>query len=244
MSQICSNLPKLVAELEACQDCKQARVLQRFFKTGKGEYGEGDLFWGLRVSQIRAIAKHYLGLSLEDLGILLASAVHEKRACAVIIMVGQYQKADLPAKQKIYDFYLAHTHWINNWDLVDISAPHIVGEHLVKKLADPKMLFRLVKSKLLWERRIAMLATFAFIKQGQYKLTLDLAELLLNDPHDLMHKATGWMLREMGKRQEDLLLDFLDQYAAQMPRVMLRYAIEKLPQEVRQGYLGKKSVGS
>ncbi|MBU1589404.1 MAG: DNA alkylation repair protein [Actinobacteria bacterium] len=206
-----------------------AAELSRFFKTGKGEYGAGDKFVGVRVPAIRAIAKQHADLSPADLNDLLDSEFHEHRFAALAILVHQYKKAAPADREWFYDFYLAAMRRgrINNWDLVDSSAEFIVGEYLYDKPRD--LLFRLSRSGIVWERRIAVLSTFAFIKHGDASTTLELAASLLDDRHDLIHKAVGWMLREVGKRVDrDLLVAFLRQHAARMPRVMLSYATEHL----------------
>ena len=211
-----------------------ARELSRFFKTGKGEYGAGDKFVGVRVPATRAIAKNFADLSPGDLNDLLDSEFHEHRFAALVIMVGQYKKADPAEQQRLFDFYLAAMRRgrINNWDLVDCSAEYIVGEYLYEKPRE--LLPRLARSGIVWERRIAVLSTFAFIKHGDASTTLELAASLLNDKHDLIQKAVGWMLREVGKRVDrDLLVQFLREHAAQMPRVMLAYATEHLSQAER-----------
>ncbi len=221
--------------LRAHANAKHAEHHQRFFKTGPGEYGEGDIFLGLRVPQVRAVAKEFKGLSLKDLTRFLKSPIHEDRLFAIFVLVHQYQKAEGSEGKALVDFYLAHTDRINNWDIVDASAHKILGHYLLER--PRKILDQLARSKSLWERRIAMIATYTFIKNGDLAPTQALAKKLLKDEEDLMHKATGWMLREMGKQDEDTLLDFLDAHGQKMPRTMLRYSIERLPEDVRQGYL-------
>ena len=225
----------LATALVAASDPADAKNLQRFFKTGKGEYGAGDKFIGVRVPATRAIAKNFADLSPGDLNDLLDSEFHEHRFAALVIMVGQYRRASDPAEQeRLFDFYLAAMRRgrINNWDLVDCSAEFIVGEYLYEKPRE--LLPRLARSGIVWERRIAVLSTFAFIKHGDASTTLELAASLLNDKHDLIQKAVGWMLREVGKRVDrDLLVQFLREHAAQMPRVMLAYATEHLSQAER-----------
>jgi len=234
------TLPNLRADLKRHANKQQAQLLQRFFKTKKGEYGEGDIFLGLKVPQIRKVAKNYQNLPLADLIKLLHSKIHEERFTALVLMVNLYQKGDSNLKKKIYEAYLANSKWINNWDLVDTSTPQIVGDYLLNH-GDVKVLDKLAKSKLLWDRRIAMLATFTFIRFGNNnKPTLKIAKMLLSDKHDLIHKAVGWMLREAGKRDVASLRGFLDQHAAKMPRTALRYAIEKLEAKEREKYLSKK----
>ncbi len=216
----------------------RADHFSRFFKTGKGQYGEGDRFLGITVPVVRAIAKqYYRDCSLADIEKLLGNPLHEVRLTALIIMTYQYPKLRENDKHTYYQFYLNHAEWINNWDLVDLSAPKIVGAHLLDNPDKRKVLDQLVVSQNLWRRRIAVLATFPLIKAGQFDEILRLAKILLNDKQDLMHKAVGWMLREVGKKDLSVLIGFLDQNAQVMPRTMLRYAIEKLPETQRQHYL-------
>ena len=221
------------------KDLQRAKVLQGFFKTGPGEYGEGDVFLGLTVPQCREIAKKYRDLPMKDLQALLKSEIHEERSIALMILVVRFEKADVKEQEKIYKFYLKNTKYINNWDLVDSSAEYIVGAFLADK--DRKILDKLAKSKSLWERRIAMLATFHFIKNKESKDALRIAKILITDKHDLIHKASGWMLREIGKRasEKDLKI-FLDKNADKMPRTMLRYAIERMTPKERRHYMDMK----
>lgn len=208
---------------------------QRFFKTGPGEYGEGDLFLGIRVPEIRKIARRFNQLSLNEAERLLQSGFHEERLCALIILVNRAKKADPKVKKQIYNLYLENAAHINNWDLVDSSAEHIIGRYLADK--DRTVLYRLAKSDNLWERRMAIMSTFHFIRHGEFDDVLDIARILLNDEHDLIHKAVGWMLREVGKRDLNTEEKFLDRHIQDMPRTMLRYAIEKFPEDKRQYYL-------
>jgi 3-methyladenine DNA glycosylase AlkD len=217
-------------------DPEDARFLQRYFKTGKGEYGEGDQFIGVRVPVLRALARELRGLSIADATKLLRSAVHEERLLALLVLADAYGAGDAKQQAAIYRLYLDHTRFINNWDLVDGSAPLIVGRHLEAR--NRRVLLRLARSRLLWERRIAMVATFYFIKQRDFADAIAIATLLLDDEHDLMHKAVGWMLREIGKRDEATLRAFLDAHAPRMPRTTLRYAIERFPETARKQYLG------
>lgn len=206
---------------------ERARLSMRYFKTGPGEYGEGDRFIGLTVPQMREIAKKHMDLDLDDLGKLIASSIHEERLAALVILVKQYSRArDPKIQKKIFDFYLKHRRWINNWDLVDSSAPTIVGGYC-RSTGETKTIFALAKSKRHWDRRVAMLATAAFIREGELALTWKLATQFLNDDEDLMHKATGWMLREAGKKNPAELRQFIAKYGKRMPRTMLRYSIEK-----------------
>src|SRR3989344_4326457 len=231
-------LSSLQNEFKLLADAERALISQRFFKTGPGQYGEGDIFVGLTVPQMRLLAKKYHNLSLMDIEKLLRSKIHEVRFLALVILVNQFKKADEKIQEQIYNFYLKHTKHINNWDLVDTSAAYIVGPFLQNK--DKTILTKLAHSKNLWERRIALLSTFHYIKQGEADETFRIAELLLADKHDLIHKAVGWMLREMGKRSSPALRKFLDKNAKDMPRTALRYAIEKFPERERLKYLRLK----
>ena len=228
---------QILGELARHQNPALAKNLRRFFKTGPGEYGEGDEFWGLKVPQTRAVLARFRAVPLAVAGELLDSPVHEARFFAVAALVRDYARADAAARGAIFDFYLSRTARINNWDLVDASAPDIVGRHLPPG-GGRRVLGRLAASPLLWERRIAMVSTLEHIRQGQLDNTFWLAERLLEDPEDLMHKATGWMLREAGKRDLPALEGFLEAHCAEMPRTMLRYAIEKLPEAKRRHYMG------
>ncbi len=214
---------------------EQAAISRRFFKTGPGEYGEGDIFIGIKVPVLRKLVKEYPDLSLRDIKTLLRSKYHEERLLSLFIMVDQFSKGDQKKKKSIYALYLKSTGFINNWDLVDASAHHIVGPYLRDKNKAP--LYELAQSEILWERRIAIMSTFHFIKKGEFSETLKIAETLLADREDLIHKAVGWMLREIGKRQLQIEENFLQVHYRQMPRTMLRYAIEKFPQAQRQRYL-------
>ena len=228
------------SELQSLSDPTKARVLARFFKTGPGDYGEGDRFYGVVVPKIRSVVKAHRKAPGREIRKLLRSQFHEERLTALLILVDQYQRGDDFQKSKIYDLYLASTAYINNWDLVDLTAQHIVGAYLEGK--ETSVLSRLALSKSLWERRIAILATFHFIRLRDSREAFRIAELLLQDPHDLIHKAVGWMLREVGKRCSlKGECEFLDAHAAAMPRTMLRYAIERFPDKLRLHYLrGKK----
>ena len=226
----------IMDRLEELGDEDIAAHSQRFFKTGPGQYGEGDRFLGIRVPVIRKCAKQFGSLALEDTLTLLASAFHEARHLALFVLVARYAKASSAGEQRtIYRAYLNNTRYINNWDLVDCSAEHIVGAYLFAR--NRRTLFRLAGAESLWERRIAVLATFHFIKRQDFSNTLAIAKSLLSDQEDLIHKAVGWMLREVGKRDKAREEDFLDKYYRQMPRTMLRYAIEKLPERERRAYL-------
>jgi len=234
------SLDEVRAEVDALRSPERAERNARFFKTGPGQYGEGDQFAGLTLAQVHALRRKFRGLSLDCLAELLESPIHEERLLALDILVDQYARGDSTARQAIYDLYLGSTRWVNNWDLVDCSAAQIVGAHLQGKPRD--VLDRLAASQSVWERRIAMIATFHYIRQGDPLPALGIAEVLLGDRHDLIHKAAGWMLREVGKRcTKEHLTSFLDKYAATMPRTMLRYAVEQLPREEQQHYMGLKA---
>jgi 3-methyladenine DNA glycosylase AlkD len=214
---------------------EKAAFFPSFFKTGKGQYGEGDIFIGVTVPDQRKVAKQFFELPLGEIQILLKSKIHEHRLTALIILVYQYQKGDEKIREKIFTFYLTNTSRVNNWDLVDCSCRDIVGEHLQKR--SRKLLYTFAKSKNLWERRIAIVSTWAFIRKNDLKDTFAIATLLLSDTHDLIHKAVGWMLREAGKRDEKMLRAYLDEYGKHMPRTALRYAIERFSPNVRKAYL-------
>ena len=210
-------------------------VLQRFFKTGPGEYGEGDRFIGVKVPGIRAVCRECRGASLKEVRTLLRSRVHEDRALALLILVDAFSRGREAERQQIYEFYCAHTAFINNWDLVDASAAQIVGGWLRGRSKAP--LTRLARSTSIWERRIAIIATFDGIRAGEFDETFRIADLLLDDEHDLIHKAVGWLLREVGKRDGAAERRFLASRYQRMPRTMLRYAIERFPEKERRGYL-------
>jgi 3-methyladenine DNA glycosylase AlkD len=214
---------------------EKAKVLQRFFKTGPGEYGEGDVFIGVRVPDLRKLVKEYQDITIKEVMQLLKSSIHEKRLFALLILVSKYSKGNETLKKRIYELYLQNTKFINSWDLVDGSAQHIVGAFLMDKSKEP--IYRLAKSNSLWERRIAILSTFHFIKHDNYSETLKISKILLTDEQDLIHKAVGWMLREIGKRHISTEEMFLKKYYKRMPRTMLRYAIEKFPESKRKKYL-------
>ncbi|PKN51655.1 MAG: DNA alkylation repair protein [Deltaproteobacteria bacterium HGW-Deltaproteobacteria-13] len=229
------NANEISKRLQKMGDKKDARFLQGFFKTGAGQYGEGDIFLGIRVPAVRKLAEEFRNLPLEEALLLLKSPFHEERLFVLILFVNAFAKGDETIRKKIYDLYLANTDCINNWDLVDVSAPKIVGAYLFTK--SRKTLYRLVKSKSLWERRIAVLATFYFIKYKQFDDALKIAELLLKDKEDLIHKAVGWMLREAGKRDIERAESFLKAHCRTMPRTMLRYAIERYTPSKRKKFL-------
>jgi 3-methyladenine DNA glycosylase AlkD len=216
-------------------DKEDARFLQGFFKTGVGQYGEGDIFLGIRIPALRKMAKEYKALPLKEVLLLLRSPYHEVRLFALILFVNTFAKSDETIQKKIYNLYVANTRYINNWDLVDISAPNIVGAFLMERSRKP--LYQLAKSKSLWERRMATLATFYFIKNNQCADALKIARILLQDKEDLIHKAAGWMLREIGKRDIACAESFLQKHCQVMPRTMLRYAIERFTPSKRRKYM-------
>ena len=231
-------LDQIKKELAQLSDPIRAKNLSRFFKTEKGQYGEGDQFLGITVPKQRKVAKKYIDLSLNDTQELLKSKIHEYRFTALVILISKYQKAEKSGKEEIFDFYLKNIENINNWDLVDLSAPRIVGDYLVNK--DRSILYKLAKSNNLWERRISILSTFTFIDKNDFQDALNISALLLYGEHDLIHKAVGWALREIGKRDQDAEERFLTKYCLQMPRTMLRYAIEKFDEKKRTVYLTQK----
>jgi 3-methyladenine DNA glycosylase AlkD len=217
-------------------DAKRAQTYQWFFKTGKGEYGEGDVFIGVTMPLLRRVSRTYKDADEKTILALLHSQIHEERMLALCIWVLQFEGGDDTTRKHIYSQYLKHRRYINNWDLVDVSVYKIVGAYLYES-PDRSCLDTLARSQSMWDRRIAIVATMFFIRQGQFDDTLQLSTLLLHDTHDLIHKAVGWMLREVGKREEAVLTMFLKQHYTTMPRTMLRYAIERLPETERQAYL-------
>lgn len=241
-----NSLELLEKELSDLKNLTRAKNYQRFFKTGKGEYGEGDQFLGITVPVQRVVAKKYLDLSLDNLQFLLNSKIHEYRMVSLFILSAKYKKSDekdkqslrsVDLKEKIVKFYLKNAKNINNWDLVDLSAPNILGEWFLEK--DKSVLYDFAKSDNLWKKRISVLTTFGFIRKNKFEDSLKIAEILLFDTHDLIHKAVGWMLREVGNRNLKVEEDFLKKYYKTMPRTALRYAIEKFPEEKRKMYLKK-----
>jgi 3-methyladenine DNA glycosylase AlkD len=227
-----SEVQKRLKELS---NPEHAAISQKFFKTGPGQYGEGDLFIGVRVPVLRKLAGQFKALPFNECKILLRSAIHEERLFALLIFVHMFNQGAVDVKKNIYQLYLRSTEFINNWDLVDTSAEHIVGAYLTDRSKRP--LYSLARSKNLWERRIAIMATFRYVKNHAFSDTLKLSKILLDDPHDLIHKAAGWMLREIGKRDLKAEETFLREHYKNMPRTMLRYAIEKFPEKKRQQYL-------
>jgi 3-methyladenine DNA glycosylase AlkD len=230
-------IDELNHDLQKLKNPRQAAILQRFFKTGKGEYAEGDVFLGINVPTQRNIAGKYSSMQFDDIEKLLSSRIHEERLIGLLILVDRYKKSENTDKEMIVTLYLKNTKQINNWDLVDLSAPSILGKYYIDK--DKSILYKLAESDCIWERRISILSTFEFIKNNRFKDTLNISEILLNDKHDLIHKAVGWMLREIGKRDQDLEEKFLKKYYKIMPRTMLRYAIEKFNEINRKSYLRK-----
>ena len=232
-------LDEVRERLRAVATPERAAGAQRFFKTGPGEYGEGDKFLGVTAPELRLLTRQFGDLPLRDVRKLLTSEWHEERVLALLILVHQYERGDEQMRDAIYDAYLRSTRHINNWDLVDCSAAQIVGAHLAARSRAP--LRQLAKSSSVWERRIAIIATFHFIRRGEFDETLRIAEMLLADRHDLIHKAVGWMLREVGSRDRSTEERFLDAHAATMPRTMLRYALEKFPAGLRSRYMRMRS---
>ena len=218
-------------KLQALSDAEKREIFPKFFKAGKGEYGEGDRFLGVTVPNIRAIAKLHKDISIEEIRELIQSEWHEVRLCALIIMVEKSKKKDEALRKELFNLYLSQTERINNWDLVDLSCRFIIGEYLLDKSRD--ILYQLAQSPLLWDNRIAIVSTYAFIRKGQLEDTYALSDLMMQHPHDLMHKAIGWMLREAGKRDSERLYDYVMSHRADMPRTMLRYAIEKFSTKER-----------
>lgn len=240
---------KIIKDIQRYQNIDKGAVLGRFFKTGKGQYGEGDIFWGLDVPTSRKISERYKHISKKDILKLLQNKVHEVRLVALLILVAQYKqfsktenkKEKTEAQKQIVKFYLDNTKYVNNWDLVDTSAHQILGDFLLDKSEEEKrILLKLSHSKDLWEQRIAVVSTFAFIRRGDLDWTYKIVNTLDQHKHDLIHKACGWMLREAGKKDENRLREYLDKNASTLPRTMLRYAIEKFPEKVRKEYLEKK----
>lgn len=232
------RLIELRKKIKSLGSPEVSKTMKWFFKTGKGEYGEGDIFAGLKVPTQRKLAREFGDLSFTDLKVLLSSPVHEERLISLFILVARFSKSSKKDKQMIFSFYLKNRKGVNNWDLVDLSAPKIMGKYLLEK--DKSILFKFAVSKNLWERRIAILSTLEFIRSEDYDTTLKISEILLEDDHDLIHKAVGWMLREIGKRDLTTEENFLKIHYNKMPRTMLRYAIEKFPETKRKKYLQGK----
>jgi hypothetical protein len=236
------NAKQFVERLEAYRSPEEAKKYLRHFKAGEGQYGEGDQFMGVRMGQVFALAKEFIEMSPGEIEKLLESPVHEIRVGAVSIMDWQARrkKTSETRRKELFELYIRRHDRINNWDLVDRSAPYVVGGYLFDKPRD--LLYKLARSENIWERRTAIVSTGYFIRQGEVADAFKIAEILLNDTHDLIHKATGWMLREAGKRDRQQLLSFLDHHAATMPRTALRYAIEHLDQEQRAYYMSLRKV--
>lgn len=226
---------EIQSKLQELSNPQHASILQRFFKTGKGQYGEGDVFLGIRNPSLHLLARNYAKTDLKIIQKMLFSKYHEERMLSLLILVKKFAKADEPGQKEIFDFYTNNTQQINNWDLVDLSAPHVVGSFLIER--ERELLFSFSTSDSLWKRRISMISTLTFIRLRDYDTTFALAEILLNDKQDLIQKAVGWMLREIGKRDIDAELMFLNAHYKKMPRTMLRYAIEKFPEPLRLSYL-------
>jgi len=229
------SLKDVKAQMQELSNPKIAEHSLRFFKTGPGEYGEGDIFLGIRAPVMRKVARKFKELPFEQVLKLLKSQFHEERLLALFMLVAGFKKGDEEQQKKIYEAYLSHTDFINNWDLVDSSAHQIVGGYLFER--DRKPLYKLAKSKSLWERRISIIATYHFIKRDDFEDTIKLSDILLADKEDLMHKAVGWMLREIGNRALEVEEKFLRKHYKKMPRTMLRYAIEKFEEKKRKSYL-------
>jgi 3-methyladenine DNA glycosylase AlkD len=230
---------QVVKEIQALSNRGRAHDLQKFFQTAPGQYGEGDVFLGLKVPQVRTVAKEYKAISLDEIDVLVRSKFHEVRLCGLVILTLQYKAAkERKTKKKLFDLYMkAMTDgYINNWDLVDVTAP-IIGEYLIDSDDPYVLLYKLAKSKSLWQRRVSMVFTFAFIRSGDIEPTFEIAEKLLHDKHDLIHKAVGWALREAGKLNGIALRKFLTSHSHEMPRTMLRYSIEKFPERERKKWL-------
>ena len=230
-------LIELKSELKKFGNPEKAKIVSRFFKTGKGQYGEGDIFLGIVVPKTREIARKYIEIDLKEVEELLKSKIHEERLASLMILVEKYNKSDDKNKKLIAEFYIKNAKKVNNWDLVDLSAPKILGDYLFNK--DKSILYKLAKSENLWEKRISIVSTHAFIRNNQFSDTIKIAEILLNDKHDLIHKAVGWMLREMGKKDEKELTKFLDENYKKIPRTALRYSIERLDEKKKKFYMKK-----
>ncbi len=229
------NYTDLHLEVKNYSNNELGIFLQRFFKTGKGEYAEGDIFVGIKVPVSRKIASRFVHLTLADLQKIIKSKIHEERLIALFILIAKFKKGDEKARERIFNFYIKNIRYVNNWDLVDLSAEKIIGSFLIDK--NKELLFELAESENIWKRRIAIISTFYFIKAHQYAATLKISEMLIKDKHDLIQKAVGWMLREIGKRDVQAEELFLQRFYKIMPRTMLRYAIEKFPETKRLDYL-------
>ncbi len=231
---------QIKSELKKLSSSEKADSSAWFFKTGKGQYGYGDKFIGVTVPQQRKVAKKFNDLNLEEIKLLLDSQIHEHRLTGLIILCNKYNKSEDKTREEIFNFYLKNLSRVNNWDLVDTSAPYIIGNYLLNK--DKRILYKLAKSNDLWEKRISIVSTAFFISNNQFDDTLKISELLLKDEHDLIHKAVGWMLREVGKRDISKLYSFLDKHASYMPRTMLRYSLERVPLSKKTKYMQAKNL--
>ncbi|MFT4303875.1 MAG: DNA alkylation repair protein [Candidatus Woesearchaeota archaeon] len=230
---------RIIKELKLKSNLERKNILQRFFKTGKGEYGEGDIFLGVTVPEIRKIAKKYSSISFIEINKILKTRIHEQRLVALLILVEKYDKSNQKQKEIIFNFYIKNTKYINNWDLIDVTAPKIIGDYIFHNSNKKRILYEFAKSNNLWKKRISIISTYYFIKNQRYNETLIISKILLFDKHDLIHKAVGWMLREVGKQEQKILEIFLKEYFHNMPRTMLRYAIEKFPEKKQKYYLRK-----
>lgn len=235
-----STLTDLKKDLRKFERPGKAKFLKRFFKTGKGEYAEGDKFLGLKTDETRSVAARYKDIGYKDIKILLASEIHEERMVAVMILVNRFKKGNLDIKKEVYEFFINNLSGINNWDLVDVSVPHIIGGYLYLSKGNKNVLYNFAKSNNLWKERVGIMSTFYFIRNNEFQDTLKISEILLNDKHDLIHKAVGWMLREIGNRNLSVEEEFLKTHYQKMPRTMLRYAIEKFSEAKRKKYLESK----
>lgn len=229
------SIPQIRQQLKQIANNEKAIFYQRFFKTAPGEYGHGDKFIGVTVPELRKLAKQHHTIDLIDVSVLLESTIHEERLMALFILIHQYNKADIQQQTKLYKYYLKNRKYVNNWDLVDSSCHKILGPYLFERDREP--LYKLARSNKLWDKRIGMMTTYYFIKRNDFADALNIAEILLNDEHDLIHKVVGWMLREVGNMHRPTEEKFLKQHYSHMPRTMLRYAIEKFPQARRKQYL-------
>jgi len=232
-------LNQLKKDLQKLANPEKAKLLSRFFKTEKGQYGEGDIFLGITVPDQRKVSKEYPKLRLNEIHELLSSKIHEHRLTSLFVLISKFEKGNNKLKKEIFDFYLQNTKNINNWDLVDLSAPKISGAYMLDNPKEKKILYKLAKSNHLWEKRIAVLSTFAFIKNNDFDDAIKIAEMLLKDKHDLIYKAVGWMLREIGKKDQETEEKFLKKHCKEMPRTMLRYAIEKFQKNKKEFYMKK-----
>lgn len=230
-----SKAEDVIKDVRKEADPAKVEILSRFFKTRKGEYGEGDLFLGVKVPPLRKISKKYKGLPLPELQKIVKSKYHEERLLGFFILCETFQKTPEEDRNKLHQFYLKNLKYVNNWDIVDLSSREMIGDYLLDKKRD--ILYKLAKSENLWERRISIISTYAFIRKQDFKDALKISEILLKDKEDLIHKAVGWMLREIGNRSLKPETDFLDKHASSMPRTMLRYAVEKFPDKLRTKYM-------